>query len=140
MANYFRWKKGKRDEELLVSEKPRSQSLDPRSLELSGIGLVAQNYFLEQRNVQVMLRTLRVFILVIYLYNKRNNCHFPCHFHNKQENILQDPYKSFTLMTEFILCLRHKAMMASHLNTYMYFLKIKVIVYLSLNLYVSLKQ
>ncbi|CAH4038705.1 unnamed protein product [Pieris brassicae] len=52
MANYFRWKKGKRDDDMLLSEKPRSRSLDPRSLELSGIRLVAQNYDQDQRNVQ----------------------------------------------------------------------------------------
>ncbi|CAK1554804.1 unnamed protein product [Leptosia nina] len=51
MANYFRWKKGKRDEDVLVPEKPRSRSLDPRSLELSGIRLVAQNYYQNQRNL-----------------------------------------------------------------------------------------
>lgn len=44
MANYFRWKKGKRDEDVFYSEKPRSRSLDPRSLELSGIRVFAQNH------------------------------------------------------------------------------------------------
>uniref|UniRef100_A0A1E1W8V2 CBS domain-containing protein n=1 Tax=Pectinophora gossypiella TaxID=13191 RepID=A0A1E1W8V2_PECGO len=50
MANYFRWKKGKRDEDVFYSEKPRSRSLDPRSLELSGIRLVAQLHQQQQQH------------------------------------------------------------------------------------------
>lgn len=49
MANYFRWKKGKRDEDVFYSEKPRSRSLDTRSLELSGIRLVAQYHQQQQQ-------------------------------------------------------------------------------------------
>lgn len=52
MANYFRWKKGKRDEDVFYSEKPRSRSLDPRSLELSGVKIVAQ-YHQQQQQLQV---------------------------------------------------------------------------------------
>lgn len=51
MANYFRWKKGKRDEDVFYSEKPRSRSLDTRSLELSGIKLVAQYHQQQQQQV-----------------------------------------------------------------------------------------
>lgn len=50
MAHYFRWKKGKRDEDVFYSEKPRSRSLDPRSLELSGIRLVAQYHQQQQQH------------------------------------------------------------------------------------------
>lgn len=52
MANYFRRKKGKRDEDVFYSEKPRSRSLDPRSLELSGIRLVAHYH---QHHIQVTI-------------------------------------------------------------------------------------
>lgn len=53
MANYFRWKKGKRVESVSNSdEKPRSRSLDPRSLELSGIKVVAQRYQQKQPEPQ----------------------------------------------------------------------------------------
>lgn len=52
MANYFRWKKGKRDEDVFYSEKPRSRSLDPRSLELSGIRVVAHQHHLQQLQQQ----------------------------------------------------------------------------------------
>lgn len=44
MANFFRWKKGKRDEAGVLVGKPRSQSLDPRSLELSGIRQIADQH------------------------------------------------------------------------------------------------
>lgn len=53
MANYFRWKKGKRDEDVFYSEKPRSRSLDTRSLELSGIRLVAQYHQQQQQQVTI---------------------------------------------------------------------------------------
>lgn len=93
MANYFRWKKGKRDEDVFYSEKPRSRSLDPRSLELSGIRLVAhcqQQQQLEQqashsqqsqqvplKNVSVVENKTKVkyfsstlFVLHVYMFLK----------------------------------------------------------------------
>jgi hypothetical protein len=39
MASYFRWIKGSKKEESLY-QKPRSRSLDAKSLELSGIKLL----------------------------------------------------------------------------------------------------
>lgn len=95
MANYFRWKKGKRDEDVFYSEKPRSRSLDPRSLELSGIRLVAhcqQQQQLEQQashsqqSQQVPLKNVSVvenktnikyfssklFVLHVYMFLKHN--------------------------------------------------------------------
>lgn len=66
MANYFRWKKGKRDEDVFYSEKPRSRSLDPRSLELSGIRLVAQHH--QQQQQQVNINNLTFYIaFAIYI-------------------------------------------------------------------------
>lgn len=67
MANYFRWKKGKRDEDVFYSEKPRSRSLDPRSLELSGIRLVAQYHQQQQSNQQV-------FLIIFMLLSTNNVC------------------------------------------------------------------
>lgn len=63
MANYFRWKKGKRDEDVFYSEKPRSRSLDPRSLELSGIRLVAQ-YHQQKQSAQEQQQVLHIYLLI----------------------------------------------------------------------------
>lgn len=44
MSSYFRWiKSGKRDDYL--TPKPRSRSLDSKTLEASGIRLILQNVF-----------------------------------------------------------------------------------------------
>lgn len=44
MSSYFRWiKSGKRDE--CFTPKPRSRSLDSKTLEASGIRLILQNVF-----------------------------------------------------------------------------------------------
>lgn len=65
MANYFRWKKGKRDEDVFYSEKPRSRSLDPRSLEISGIRLVAQHHHQQQ----LLQQQQQVFIISNCLFD-----------------------------------------------------------------------
>lgn len=67
MANYFRWKKGKRDEDVFYSEKPRSRSLDPRSLELSGIRLVAQHYNHQQQQVSLTIHVWQLYTITINL-------------------------------------------------------------------------
>lgn len=64
MANYFRWKKGKRDEDVFYSEKPRSRSLDPRSLELSGIRLVTAQYQHQQQQVTNLLRQFEIILSI----------------------------------------------------------------------------
>lgn len=68
MANYFRWKKGKRDEDVFYSEKPRSRSLDPRSLELSGVRLVAHYHQQQEQQQQEQVHDYKPRIL--FLGNK----------------------------------------------------------------------
>lgn len=72
MANYFRWKKGKRDEDVFYSEKPRSRSLDTRSLELSGIRLVAQYH---QQQQQIKQQQVIVYLLGIRYFCSTVNCY-----------------------------------------------------------------
>lgn len=85
MANYFKWRKGKRDEVEFYSEKPRSRSLDPRSLELSGIRLVAEKHLQQQLKhydkVRIRIRIKKAFRCVycelfarLWVFNMQMRC------------------------------------------------------------------